>query len=186
MNAHVSNNKLHGNQNVFLIGPMGVGKTTIGKLLAKELGLQFIDTDQEVERRAGADISWIFDVEGEAGFRIRETSVLDDLTQEPKVLLATGGGSILKPENRRYLCSRGVVVFLDTTVEMQLKRTEKDKKRPLLQQGNPKEILTRLKAERDPIFQELADIRVNLGESNSRKIVNAIIRKLEQENYIKA
>lgn len=181
-----SNNNLYSNQNVFLIGPMGVGKTTIGKMLAKELGLQFIDTDEEVERRAGANIAWIFDVEGEEGFRTRETNVLDDLTQRSKVLLATGGGSILKLENRRFIGSRGVVVSLETTVEMQIKRTEKDKKRPLLQQGDPREILTRLKAERDPIYQELADIRITLGDSNSRKVVNSIIRKLEQENYIKA
>ncbi len=185
MTSHSTNQNLYCDQNVFLIGPMGVGKTTIGKMLAKDLGLQFIDTDQEVERRAGADVSWIFDVEGEEGFRTRETNVLDDLTQRSKVLLATGGGSILKPENRRFLYSRGVVVFLDTTVEMQLKRTEKDKKRPLLQNGNPRETLTRLKAERDPIYQELADIKITLGDSNSRKVVNTIIRKLEQENYIK-
>jgi shikimate kinase len=139
-----------------------------------------------VERRAGANIAWIFDVEGEEGFRTRETNVLDDLTQQSKVLLATGGGSILKLENRRFIGSRGVVVSLETTVEMQIKRTEKDKKRPLLQQGDPREILTRLKAERDPIYQELADIRITLGDSNSRKVVNSIIRKLEQENYIKA
>ena len=181
-----SNNNLYSSQNVFLIGPMGVGKTTIGKMLAKELGLQFIDTDEEVERRAGANIAWIFDVEGEEGFRTRETNVLDDLTQQSKVLLAPGGGSILKLENRRFIGSRGVVVSLETTVEMQIKRTEKDKKRPLLQQGDPREILTRLKAERDPIYQELADIRITLGDSNSRKVVNSIIRKLEQENYIKA
>jgi len=177
---------LHCNQNIFLIGPMGVGKTTIGKMLARELGLEFIDTDQEVERRAGADISWIFDVEGEAGFRLRETNVLEDLTRKSKVLLATGGGSILKPENRRFLMSRGVVVFLDTTVEMQLKRTEKDKKRPLLQHGNPRDTLTRLKAERDPIYEELSDIKITLSDSSSRRVVNSIIRKLEQENYIKA
>jgi shikimate kinase len=100
-----SNNNLYSSQNVFLIGPMGVGKTTIGKMLAKELGLQFIDTDEEVERRAGANIAWIFDVEGEEGFRTRETNVLDDLTQQSKVLLATGGGSILKLENRRFFGS---------------------------------------------------------------------------------
>jgi len=164
---------------------MGVGKTTIGKMLARDLGLEFIDTDQEVERRAGADISWIFDVEGEEGFRLRETNVMNDLTLKSKVLLATGGGSVLRPENRRVLVARGVVVFLDTTVEMQLKRTEKDKKRPLLQNGNPRETLTRLKAERDPIYQELCDIKITLGDSSSRKVVNTIVRKLEQANYIK-
>ena len=185
MTSQSTSQNLYCDQNVFLIGPMGVGKTTIGKMLARDLGLQFIDTDQEVENRAGANISWIFDVEGEEGFRLRETNVIDDLTQKSKVLLATGGGSILKPENRRFLRARGIVIFLDTTVEMQLKRTEKDKKRPLLQNGNPREILTRLKADRDPIYQELADIKVTLGDSNSRKIVNSIVRKLEQENYIK-
>lgn len=116
-------------KNIFLVGPMGVGKTTIGRSLAKELSLEFIDSDQEIEERAGADISWIFDVEGEEGFRDRESQVIDDLTQRSRILLATGGGSILREINRQRLSSRGVVIFLDTSLELQIKRTQRDRKR---------------------------------------------------------
>ncbi|MDB9943087.1 AAA family ATPase, partial [Pseudomonadales bacterium] len=112
-------------RNIFLVGPMGVGKTTVGRALAQQLHLEFIDSDQEIERRAGANIAWIFDVEGEPGFRERETAVLDDLTQLEDVLIATGGGSVLKPENREFLRTRGLIIFLDTSLDMQIKRTAK-------------------------------------------------------------
>ena len=163
---------------------MGVGKTTIGKMLAKELGLQFIDTDEEVERRAGANIAWIFDVEGEPGFRERETAVLDDLTQLEDVLIATGGGSVLRPENREFLRTRGLVIFLDTSLDMQIKRTAKDKKRPLLQTDNPAAVLRELKTFRDPLYNELADIKVAVGDSSGRRIITSIVRKLGKINYV--
>ncbi|MCB1644994.1 MAG: shikimate kinase AroK [Pseudomonadales bacterium] len=171
-------------QNVFLIGPMGVGKTTIGRLLAQELALTFIDSDQEIEERAGAAISWIFDVEGEAGFRDREVAMIDELTQREDVLLATGGGAVLREENRRCLAARGVVVFLDTSLDIQLKRTAKDKKRPLLQNDDPARVLRKLKEDRDPIYQSLADIRVFVGEAGARRVVTNIIRKLEEGGYL--
>ena len=175
----------HFDQNLFLVGPMGVGKTTIGRLLAQELGLRFIDSDHEIEKRAGANISWIFDVEGEAGFRERESIVIDDLTQRKGVLIATGGGSVLSPQNRQCLVSRGVVVFLDTSLELQLKRTEKDKKRPLLQNVDHTIVLKNLKEVRDPIHQEVSDLKVFVGEDGSRKIVNAIVKKLKDEALLK-
>lgn len=166
-------------QNVFLVGPMGVGKTTIGKLLAQELELEFIDSDHEIERRAGANIAWIFDVEGEEGFRDREAAVIEDLTARQGILLSTGGGSVLRPENRQFLISRGVVIHLDTSLELQIKRTAKDKKRPLLQGRNHRKVLTELKANRDPVYQSVADITCFVGEETSKKVVNNILRQLK-------
>ena len=169
----------HFDRNLFLVGPMGVGKTTIGRLLAKELDLEFVDSDQEIERRAGANIAWIFDVEGEAQFRDRESAMIEELTKRSKVLVATGGGSILRSENRKKLISRGVVVFLDTSLELQIKRTEKDKKRPLLQNDDPEGVLKKLKTERHSSYQEVSDIYVFVGQESSKHIVNSIIKKLE-------
>ncbi len=163
---------------------MGVGKTTIGKQLATELNLKFIDSDQEIEKRAGANIAWIFDVEGEEGFRIRESAIIDELTAMQGILLSTGGGSVLREENRKCLVSRGIVVHLDTSLDMQIKRTEKDKKRPLLQGADHREVLTRLKAERDPIYQSVADISYFVGEESSKKVVAGIMRKLHEAELI--
>jgi len=171
-------------QNLFLVGPMAVGKTTIGKLLAAELSLEFIDSDLEIERRAGADIPWIFDVEGEERFRQRETRVLEDLTQRKGILLATGGGSVLKNENRRILGSRGIVVYLETNVETQVRRTEKDKKRPLLQTGDHRKVLINLNEQRAPLYRQIADVSVFVGDSGSKKTVNTILKKLSQAELI--
>lgn len=171
-------------RNIFLIGPMGAGKTTIGRQLAKELSLEFIDSDLEIEARAGADISWIFDVEGESGFRDRETQVLDDLTSRDGVLIATGGGSVLREENREMLSNRGTVVMLDTTVELQIKRTEKDKKRPLLQRGDKEAVLRKLKSERQPIYESIADIIAFVGDGSSRKLVTGIVKSLKEKGLL--
>jgi shikimate kinase len=171
-------------RNIYLVGPMGVGKTTIGRRLAQHLRLEFIDSDQEIERRAGAAISWIFDVEGEPGFRDRETAVLADLTQLDEVLIATGGGSVLRPENRELLRTRGLVIFLDTSLEMQVRRTANDKKRPLLQTDNPAAVLRALKAERDPLYNEMADIKVTVGASTTRRVIASIVEKLAELNYV--
>ena len=170
-------------RNIFLIGPMGVGKTTIGRTLSAYLRLEFIDSDQEIERRAGANIAWIFDVEGESGFRDRETAVIDDLTQRQGILLATGGGSVLRAVNRHNLSARGVVLFLDTSLEMQIKRTAKDKKRPLLQTDDPASVLRRLKVERDPLYNELADIKVTVGDNKTRRIMSMIMKKLDDIHF---
>jgi shikimate kinase len=169
--------------NIFLIGPMGVGKTTIGRTLAAHLQLEFIDSDQEIERRAGANIAWIFDVEGESGFRDRESAVIDELSQREGILLATGGGSVLREANRQCLRARGVVLFLDTSLEMQIKRTAKDKKRPLLQTADPVRVLRRLKIERDPLYNELADIKVTVGDKNTRRIMSMIMKKLDDIHF---
>ena len=126
-------------QNVFLVGPMGAGKTTIGRFLAGELKLEFKDADREIEERCGADISWIFDMEGEEGFRRRETEVIEELAQDSGLCIATGGGAVLKAENRTALMAHGIVVYLKTSVDQQVQRTSRDKKRPLLQTGNPRQ-----------------------------------------------
>ena len=169
---------------IFIVGPMGVGKTTIGRILAKDLQLDFVDSDFEIEERCGASIAWIFDVEGEIGFRERETQILDELTGRKNILLATGGGAVLNEENRDYLRKRGTVVYLDSSVDLLVKRTAKDKKRPLLQNANPKEVLERIKNQRDPLYREVADIRVFVGDNSSRKVVNQIMRQLKGEGIL--
>lgn len=172
-------------RNIFLVGPMGVGKTTIGRILAADLGLTFKDTDREIEERAGANISWIFDVEGEEGFREREKVVIEELTRLPGVLLSTGGGSVVLAANRKCLQSRGTVIFLDTTVELQLERTRKDKNRPLLQIDDPRDLLTQLKSTRDPLYDEIADLKVFAGAGSGRKTVTEILSRLVAGGYIK-
>ena len=162
---------------------MGVGKTTIGRMLANELGLEFIDSDHEIESRAGADVSWIFDVEGESGFRDRESQIIDELTRRTRILLATGGGSVLREQNREWLQSRGLVIFLDTSLELQIKRTQKDKKRPLLQNVDKEDVLRQLKEERHAYYEAVADIRVFVGEGGSRKIVSGIVERLHEDGY---
>jgi len=144
--------------NVYLIGPMGSGKTTIGQRVAKQLGLDFYDCDQELESQTGASVSLIFDVEGEAGFRERETRMLERLTRRHGVLVATGGGVILSKRNRELLQRNGLVVYMSTSVAQQLRRLSRDRTRPLLQTGDRKAKLARLAAQRNPLYEELADI----------------------------
>lgn len=167
---------------IFLVGPMGAGKTTIGRLLASELKLAFVDADQEIEERCGADISWIFDVEGEAGFREREARIIEELSERHNLVLATGGGAVLREENRRHLSGRGVVIYLMTTVSQQLERTHKDQKRPLLQNlQNPKEKLAAMMEQRDPLYREIADITVATGRRSPRAVTTEIVKMLEKE-----
>jgi len=144
--------------NVYLIGPMGSGKTTIGQRLAKKLGLEFLDNDYELQKQTGASVNLIFDLEGEEGFRKRETAMLKNLTARENILLATGGGSIIMPENRELLKQSGLVVYLRTSIGQQIRRLSRDKSRPLLQSGDREEKLTRLAKERNALYQELADI----------------------------
>ena len=120
-------------RNIFLIGPMGAGKSTIGRELADRLHLEFFDSDQEIERRTGADIAWVFDLEGEEGFRKREEGVIEDLSEKQGIVLATGGGSVISLQVRNRLSARGIVVYLETTIDKQVARTQRDRRRPLLQ-----------------------------------------------------
>ena len=156
---------------------MGAGKTTIGKHLAQHLKLQFADTDTEIERRTGADIPWIFDVEGEEGFRDREQQVVAEMTLWDDVVLATGGGVVLRPENRTALAGRGFVIYLYASVEEQVRRTRRDRRRPLLQKGEPREILEELMAQRDPLYREIADHIIETDNCSPRNVA----QRLEQE-----
>lgn len=154
-------------RSIFLVGPMGAGKTTVGRRLAQSLGLEFFDSDEEIERRTGTTIPIIFEIEGEAGFRKREHQVLADLTALSGVVLATGGGAVLLPENRELLRSRGTVVYLRTSVAEQLRRTRSSAHRPLLQAGDPEQRLRDLAQAREPLYEAVADIVV---ESPGRKV----------------
>lgn len=164
---------------VFLVGPMGAGKTTVGRLLAKHLQREFVDSDWFVEAQTGADIAWIFDKEGEDGFRERETKALDELTLRPGIVMATGGGAVMRSINRHMLKERGIVVYLNAPVDVQMARTAKDKSRPLLQQPNPRQVLQKLYALRDPLYREVADIILPTGHTYPRHMVTELIEQLK-------
>jgi len=157
---------------------MGAGKSTIGRHLAQMLHLEFFDSDQEIEARSGADISWIFDVEGEEGFRNREARVIHELTEKQGIVLATGGGSVQSKEVRNRLSARGIVVYLETTIDKQVARTQRDKRRPLLQVDEPRDVLEQLAEERNPLYQEIADLVVRTDEQSAKVVANQIIEKL--------
>ncbi len=160
---------------------MGAGKTTIGRQLAEALGMDFVDSDQAIEARTGATIPWIFDVEGEAGFRKREKAMIDELTRRQNVVLATGGGAVLDPENRRHLQSRGTVIYLHADIDQLLERTRKDRNRPLLQTDDPRARLEALMAERDPLYREVADIILETGQRGVRHAVQALLKRLQAQ-----
>ena len=159
---------------------MGAGKTTLGRQLARALKVDFIDSDHEIEHRTGANIPWIFDIEGEEGFRRRETDVIDSLTQREGIVLATGGGAVLKEQNREFLSQRGVVVYLFATLDKLYQRTAKDKNRPLLQTEDPKAKLQSLMEVRDPLYREVADIIVDTGAHSLRHTVSMILTELKK------
>ena len=163
---------------LFLTGPMGAGKSTIGRQLAKQLKCPFHDSDHEIENRTGVDIPLIFELEGEAGFRKREATVIDELTQLPGIILATGGGAILDPQNRRYLADRGTVIYLHTSVDQQLKRTGRDRNRPLLQTDDPRGRLEALLAEREPLYREIADLEIDTDGKRVQEVVRQILEYL--------
>lgn len=163
---------------VFLVGPMGVGKTTIGRVLAEIMGLQFFDSDREIEASTGADIPWIFDVEGEDGFRIREVRMIDQLSRRKKIVLATGGGAVLAEKNRKRLAKRGVVVYLRASIRQQVERTSRDKNRPLLQTPDPEKKIRELMKMRDPLYREVADIIVDTNRRNPRSVSVDISKRI--------
>ncbi|GJI92908.1 MULTISPECIES: bifunctional shikimate kinase/3-dehydroquinate synthase AroKB [Duganella] len=165
--------------NVFLVGLMGAGKTTIGRILARKLGLRFIDSDHEIEARTGASIPWIFEIEGEQSFRRREADVIRELTGQQDLVLATGGGAILNADSRAFLKSRGTVIYLRATVHSILQRTAHDKNRPLLQTADPRKKLEELMAVRDPLYMEIADVVIDTGRPNVQSMVQTILTQLE-------
>lgn len=162
-------------QRLFLVGPMGAGKSTLGRHLARVLDWPFQDVDAAIEQRTGADIPWIFDVEGETGFRAREAAMVDELTREPKLVLATGGGVVETPENRDRLHERGVVVYLYTPVGLQLARTRRDRNRPLLQTADPEARLRELLDRRDPLYRQTAHHVVSTESGNMRRVTDEIL-----------
>lgn len=163
---------------IFLIGPMGTGKTTIGNQLARSLGYSFVDADQEIEARTGASIALIFDVEGEAGFRERERRIIDELTQREAIVLATGGGAVLAADNREHLAARGFVVYLRTGIEALLRRMRFDTTRPLLRTEDPEGTLKRIIEEREPLYTSIADLIVDTGKLSVRQVVRRIAAEL--------
>lgn len=165
--------------NIFLVGLMGAGKTTVGKLLAKHLGKTFIDSDHEIELRTGVKIPVIFEIEGEAGFRKREEAVIADLSTRKDIVLGTGGGAVLSASNRELLRTQGTVVYLRGTPEQLFERTRHDKNRPLLQSGDPLTKLRDLFAERDPFYREVADLVVDTGRQNVSSFARQLKDKLE-------
>lgn len=158
---------------------MGAGKTTVGKLLAKHLGREFIDCDWYIAEQTGADIPWIFEKEGELGFRDRETKALSELALMPNVVMATGGGAVCRTENRQFI-KQGLVIYLDASVDTQLNRTKKDKNRPLLQNDNPRAVLQALYEQRSPLYQEVADIIIPTGRAYPKQMVQEILEILSE------
>ena len=167
--------------NLFLIGPMGAGKTTIGRQLAQLLHKTFIDADHEIEKRTGVSIPTIFDIEGEAGFRNRETTVIDDLSRERDIVLATGGGAVLRVENREFLRARGTVVYLRADLDTLFERTRRDRNRPLLQTDDPRGKIQELLQAREPIYLELADIVVDTGQRPPSSVARDIVLRFKQQ-----
>ncbi|MHB0992363.1 MAG: shikimate kinase AroK [Burkholderiales bacterium] len=162
--------------NIFLVGLMGSGKTTVGKLLSRHLRRPFYDSDHEIVRRTGVTIPMIFEVEGESGFRKREEQMLLQLTRQEGIVLATGGGAVLSPVNRDQLKSRGTVIYLRGTIDELWQRTRHDRNRPLLQTQDPKARLRDLYTQRDPLYREIADIVVDTGRQNVHALVNHLVQ----------
>ena len=169
---------------IILVGLMGAGKSTVGKILARHLGMRFIDSDHEIERRTGVKIPVIFELEGEEGFRARETAVLSQLCQMDNVVLATGGGAVLREENRKHLKRGGTIVYLRGQVSDLWQRTRHDKNRPLLQTADPHAKLRELFAQRDPIYRQLADIIMDTGDQNIHYLVHRLEQKLKDEHAL--
>ena len=168
--------------NIFLVGPMGAGKSAVGRQLARIMRRNFCDSDAEIEARTGVDIAYIFEKEGEPGFRRRECEVLVELTALEGIVLATGGGAVLDPENRKRLASRGLVVYLDASVEQQLSRTRMSGHRPLLNGPDPAARLAALMQERAPLYLEVADLVVHTDGRKVREVAQEISRRLVESN----
>ncbi len=159
---------------------MGAGKTSVGRQLAKALKREFLDSDKEIEDRTGVSIPTIFDIEGESGFRTREQQIINELTQYDKLILATGGGAVLNKDNQKALQSRGIVFYLNASIDQLFQRTHRDRNRPLLQTDNPKQKITELLEIRDPIYRSVADYVIETDGQSVRNVVDDILRHLEE------
>lgn len=171
----------HPEKNIILVGPMGAGKTTIGVQLAKVLDREFFDSDKEIVTRTGANIPLIFELEGEEGFRRRETSVIADLAALSNIVLATGGGAVLKEENRAILREHGLVIYLKADIEHLYERTAKDKNRPLLQTDDPKKRISEILEQREPLYEEVADLIIKTGNQSIKSVVDRITKSLNSQ-----
>jgi shikimate kinase len=167
--------------NIFIVGPMGSGKTTVGKIVAGELFLDFHDTDAKIEETTGVTIDWIFDIEGEAGFRKRETTTLKEMVALNSIVLATGGGIVIEEENRELLASRGTVFYLHTPLNIQVERTAKDKDRPLLKDQDPEKVLADLQKSRQSLYEEVSDHIINTENKSGSQVANEIVKLVK--NY---
>jgi len=165
-------------KNIFLVGPMGAGKSAVGRQLARSMQLQFVDSDDEVEARTGVDIAFIFEKEGEAGFRKREAAVIDELSQREGIVLATGGGAVMDADSRQHLAARGFVVYLRTSVKQQLERTRRGRERPMLASGDREDVLRKLLEAREPLYQQIADITVETDRRRVAAVAEEIRRAL--------
>ena len=163
---------------IFIIGPMASGKSTIGKKLAKSLGLDFIDTDKEIERLAGVNISWIFDIEGEDNFRLREEKVLQEVSTKGDCVISTGGGIVLSKKNRELLNASGLIIYLKVAIQTQLERTLLDKSRPLLKVDNKEQTLRKLQAQRAPLYEEIANITIKEKERSHNEVIKEIVAEI--------
>ncbi len=170
-------------ENIYLVGLMGAGKTTIGRQLAKSLGLPFYDSDKAIEESTGVDIPTIFEFEGEHGFRDREQKMLQQLTELKGIVLATGGGAILREENRKLLKENGIVIYLQCSIDRIMERTRRDTQRPLLKTANPKERIEQLYKEREPLYLNCADLVVDTGIMQSKAAVNYILEEYKSIKY---
>jgi shikimate kinase len=166
--------------NIFMVGLMGAGKTTVGRLLARRLKLRFFDTDHEIERRCGVKVPVIFEIEGEAGFRSREAQAIAELTAQQGIVLATGGGAVLSEENRRRLAAGGTVVYLNARPEDLYERVRHDRNRPLLATGDPLRRLRELHAQRDPLYRAVADVVIDTGAQSVQVLARELLDKLEE------
>ncbi|HEY4213059.1 MAG TPA: shikimate kinase AroK [Steroidobacteraceae bacterium] len=171
---------MRGKQSIFLVGPMGSGKSAVGKFLGRLLGMPFYDSDTEIERRTGVDIPFIFDKEGEGGFRQRERETLEVLTAMERIVLATGGGAILLPENRAMLSERGCVIYLETSVAQQADRVKQGRTRPLLANVDTTVKLEQLMSERAVLYREVADFAVPTDGRKVRTVAESVLRILNQ------
>ena len=165
--------------NVFLVGPMGAGKSTIGRQLAALLKKDFLDVDHEIERRTGAAIPLIFEIEGESGFRRREALVVDELTRKTNVVLATGGGAVLDPDNRKALRERGSVVYLRAEIDILVERTRRDRNRPLLQTPDPRAKLEEIMRVREPLYRATAHVIIETDRRNPQMVARDVADNLK-------
>ena len=172
--------KKYGTRNIFLVGLMGAGKTTVGRMLSRRLGLGFVDSDREIESRTGVSVPTIFEIEGEEGFRRREAQMIADLTALTSHVLATGGGAILREENRQNLKKNGFVIYLNAPPQILWERTRNDRNRPLLKVENPLQKLQDLFMVRDPLYREVADLVIDEGRGNARHVVQLLVKEMTE------